>query len=84
MNLELQAFSDALAATVASAGEGVVRVDARHRMSASGIVWAADGVIVSAQHVVERDADIRIGLPDGGEVPASLAGRDPTDRKSVV
>lgn len=84
MNTDLQAFSDSLAATVAAAGNSVVRVDARHRLPATGIVWSADGVIVTAHHVVERDADIRIGLPDGREVPASLAGRDPSTDLAVL
>lgn len=84
MNSDLQAFSNSLAATVAAAGNSVVRVDARHRLPASGIVWSADGVIVTAHHVVERDADIHIGLSDGREVPASLAGRDPSTDLAVL
>lgn len=41
-------------------------------------MWAADGAIATADHVVERDDDIRIGLADGRVVAATLAGRDPT------
>jgi S1-C subfamily serine protease len=53
-----------------------VRVDARQRMPATGIVWSADGVIVTAHHVITRDEDLRIGLPGGNDVPARLVGRD--------
>jgi S1-C subfamily serine protease len=74
----LGAFSDALAEAVARAGGSVVRVDARRRQSASGIVWAADGLILTADHVLERDEDITVGLPDGRTVAAKVVGRDPS------
>ena len=71
----LAEFSDALAAAVASAGEAVARVEARDRIPASGIVWSADGVIVTANHVVERDDRITVGVGEDS-VPATLVGRD--------
>jgi S1-C subfamily serine protease len=71
-------LSNALADTVRAAGAGLVRVDARRRHPASGILWAADGLVVTASHVVRRDEDITVGLPDGRSVPAALVGRDPT------
>jgi S1-C subfamily serine protease len=73
----LARLSDDLAAAVERAGAGVVTVNARRRMPASGIVWTEDGLIVTANHVVERDEDITVGLPDGREVAARLVGRDP-------
>ena len=51
----LQSLSDDLAAAVEKAGQSIVRVEGRRRQSASGIVWSADGLIVTAHHVVERD-----------------------------
>jgi S1-C subfamily serine protease len=80
----LQDFSNALADIVAEAGKGVVGVDARRRMPATGIVWTADGVIVTAHHVVERDENIGVGLPDGKAVPATLVGRDPSTDLAVL
>jgi len=73
----LARLSDDLAAAVELAGAGVVTVNARRRMPASGIVWTEDGLIVTANHVVERDEDITVGLPDGRDVAALLVGRDP-------
>lgn len=73
----LATVSDELADAVERAGAAVVTVDARRRHPASGIIWSADGLIVSANHVVERDEEIEIGLPDGRKVAATLAGRDP-------
>ncbi|MCC6942963.1 MAG: trypsin-like peptidase domain-containing protein [Thermomicrobiales bacterium] len=73
----LASFSNALADAVEHSGAGVATVNARRRMPATGIVWAADGLIVSANHVVERDDDITITLADGATLPATILGRDP-------
>ena len=80
----LTSLSDALAETVAKVGPGVVRVEARDRLPASGIVWSRDGVVVTAHHVVERDDNISIGLPNGETVAADLLGRDPTTDLAVL
>jgi S1-C subfamily serine protease len=77
-------LSEALARTVESAGAGVVRVEARRRLAATGIVWSADGVIVTADHAVRQDEGIEVGLADGGAVPADLAGRDSTTDLAVL
>ncbi|MCB0201039.1 MAG: trypsin-like peptidase domain-containing protein [Anaerolineae bacterium] len=74
----LTALSNGLADTVEAAGQSIVRVDARDRMPATGIVWSADGLIVTSHHVVQRDDSISVGLPDGSAVAATLVGRDPT------
>ena len=84
MSNVLQTLSNDLAATVDAAGAGIVRVEGRRRMPASGIVWAADGVIVTAHHVVTRDSNLQIGLPDGETVSAQLVGRDPSTDIAVL
>jgi S1-C subfamily serine protease len=73
----LMSFSDALADAVASASNSVARIEARPRQPASGIVWQADGLILTADHVLERDEDVQVGLPDGRSVSATIVGRDP-------
>ena len=80
----LKNLSEDLATTVAEAGPGVVRVEGRRRLSASGIVWSTEGVVVTAHHVLESDENISVGLPDGKSVPATLAGRDPTTDLAVL
>jgi S1-C subfamily serine protease len=80
----LQQVSDALAAAVDAASASTVRIEARRRLPASGIVWSSDGVIVTAHHVVERQDAIQIGLADGQTVPATLVGRDPTTDVAVL
>jgi len=73
----LTSFSEELAGIVAAAGPSVVRVEARRRGGASGVVWSADGIVITSDHVLERDEEIRVGLPDGTAAAAALLGRDP-------
>ncbi len=77
-------LSNDLGEVIQRAGAGVVRVSARRRQAASGIVWSEDGLIVTANHVVERDENIQIGLPDGSKTAAVLAGRDPSTDIAVL
>ena len=84
MSEELKKFSDALADAAAAVGSSVVRVDARHRLPATGIVWSADGLIVTASHVVQEDAEITVGLPSGNEISAALVGRDPSNDLALL
>jgi S1-C subfamily serine protease len=77
-------LSDNLAATVETTGSAVVRVEARRRLPASGIVWSADGTLVTAHHVVEREDNISLGLAEGESTSATLVGRDPTTDLAVL
>jgi S1-C subfamily serine protease len=71
----LIALSDAMAEAVEKAGASTLLVEARRRIPASGIAFASD-LVLTADHVVEREEDIRLLLPDGSQRSASLAGRD--------
>lgn len=72
----LTALSEAMTEAVARAGAATLMVNARRRFPASGIAYAPD-LILTADHVVERDDDITVMLPDGSQVKATVAGRDP-------
>jgi S1-C subfamily serine protease len=72
----LTALSNAMADAVEKGGAVTVLVNARRRMPASGIIYKSD-LILTADHVVERDDDIRITLVDGESLSAAVAGRDP-------
>ena len=75
-NNALVALSEAMAGAVEKAGASTVLVDARRRMPASGISYTTN-LVLTADHVVERDEDIHILLSDGRRAAAALAGRDP-------
>ncbi|HJQ14238.1 MAG TPA: trypsin-like peptidase domain-containing protein [Anaerolineales bacterium] len=68
-------LSDALADAAEKAGKATVLVNARRRMPASGIAYASD-LILTADHVVEREDGIKVILADGAEVSARVTGRD--------
>jgi len=45
-------------------------------LPASGIAYTAD-LVLSADHVIEHEEGVHVLLPDGREIDAGLAGRDP-------
>lgn len=77
-------LSELLAMVVEKAGGSVVQVSARRGIGSSGVVWSADGVVVAADHNIQREEDITLGLPDGSTVPARVAGRDPSTGLAVL
>ena len=79
----LSALSDAMADAVEKAAAGTVLINARRRFPASGIAYAPD-LVLTASHVVERDEDIPVVLPNGDQVKAALMGRDPGSDLAVI
>ncbi len=77
------ALSNAMADAVAHAGASTVLVNARQRMPASGVAYAAD-LVLTADHVVEQEDSIKVLLADGTELSAKLLGRDPTSDLAVL
>lgn len=71
----LQTFSDELAAAVETVGSSVVRIDDGTRLTASGVVWSHDGLIVATSHGVESD-EVQVVFHDGKSLPARVLGRD--------
>jgi S1-C subfamily serine protease len=80
----LSDLSDSLAAAVEKAAASVVTVSARRRLAASGVAWTADGAVLTSDHVLEREDDIKVTLPDGSEHAATIAGRDPGSDLAVL
>ena len=76
MSNPLTDFSNGLTSAVEKGGANTILVDARKRYPASGIAYAED-IILTADHVVTREDDIKVLLPDRKSLPATVAGRDP-------
>jgi len=83
MTNPLTDFSNGLTSAVEKAGASTILVDARKRYPASGIAYAED-LILTADHVVTRDEDIKVLLPNGKSLGAALAGRDPGSDLAVL
>ncbi|HLH25341.1 MAG TPA: trypsin-like peptidase domain-containing protein [Chloroflexota bacterium] len=77
-------FSDDLARVVETAGQAVVAVKARRRVPGSGVLWSPAGTVVTADHVLERDDDVKVQLADGRELAATVVGRDPSSDLAVL
>jgi len=76
-------LSNSMVAATEKAAVSTVLVNARRRMPASGIAYAAD-LVLTADHVIEREDGISILLDSGVEAAASLAGRDPGSDLAVL
>ena len=73
--------STTVAAEVArTVGPAVVRVDARASDGAgagSAVLYDADGLLVTNEHVIADAAEVSVTLPDGSEHPAEVVGSHP-------
>ncbi|MFN0074751.1 MAG: S1C family serine protease [Chloroflexota bacterium] len=79
----LSQISDQLADASERASVSIVSVDARRRYGASGIVWT-DGIVVTADHVVEQEDSITVTGQDGRRQIGALVGRDPDTDLAVL
>ena len=83
MSAELIELSNALAEATERAAASAVAVHTESRGSSSGVIWRS-GVIVTADHALQRDEEIRVTLSDGRAVLVDLAGRDPSSDLAVL
>jgi serine protease DegQ len=75
--MNLTELSQQLSSVVRGLGPSVVSVDGGHRRGASGLVWSADGLVLTAAHKVLREDGLGVGLADGTRLEATLVGHDP-------
>jgi S1-C subfamily serine protease len=80
----LSELSTALAEAVETASSSLVLVNARRGYGASGLVWKPEGLIITANHVVQRDDGITVTPPEGTVVSARIVGRDPGTDLAVL
>jgi S1-C subfamily serine protease len=83
MSEALIALSNALAAATERAAIHMVAVHTGPRGSSSGVIWRA-GIIVTADHALRSDEEIKVTLPDQRVVSATVVGRDATTDLAVL
>jgi len=79
----VSALSDQLADAVERAGRAVVQVNGRPRQPSSGIVYAP-GLVLAADHALEREDDLTVETAAGPALPAQLVGRDGASDLAVL
>ena len=75
METVLSTFSNELSNLVQRISLSVVAVHARRHFPSSGVHWGPE-LVVTADHTISREEDIRVTLADGKALSASLVGRD--------
>src|SRR5207244_769053 len=84
MSMELLTdLSNQMAGAVERAAKSLVTVKGRARQPATGIAYAP-GLVLTANHVLERDEDLTIEAEDGKALAAQLAGRDPASDLALL
>jgi len=76
MTTTIESIFNELVQLVKAVAPHIVRIEARRRIPATGVVLG-NGIIATANHVVHAEKDIRIGLEGGETAVAQLLGRDP-------
>jgi S1-C subfamily serine protease len=83
MSEALIELSNALAAATERAAIHTVAVHTGPRGSSSGVIWRA-GIIVTSDHALRSDEEIKVTLPEQRVVPATLVGRDASTDLAVL
>jgi len=76
MSNAAQDLSNALADAVERVSASVVRVETGRRRPASGLIWSAEGLIVTTAHGLEREEGLEVTLETGQSHAATLVGAD--------
>jgi len=76
--------SDTFISLVDTVGPAVVRVEAPRQPGTTGLLWSADGLVVTANHALRRDEPIRVVLGAHDPREAQLLGRDPVADIAVL
>ena len=80
---ELTTLSNQMADAVERIAKSLVTVNGRERQSATGIVIANE-LVLTADHVVERDDNLTVAVANGTKLAAQLIGRDPSTDLAVL
>src|SRR5216684_3312102 len=82
-NQQWVALSQELANVIEKLSGSIVAVHGGRRLAGSGIHWRS-GLIVTANHMIRRDSELSITLPDHNSSLATLVGRDPSTDVAVL
>jgi S1-C subfamily serine protease len=76
-NNALLSLSEEIEHVADSVSQSVVSVHSRNRGNGSGVVWNANGHIVTCSHIVGDLDEVEVSLSNGRSYPAKVVGNDP-------
>lgn len=79
----LATISNQMASAVERISASLVLVNGRQRQPASGIAYAPN-LVLTADHVLEREDDLSVQTDDGRTLAAQFVGRDPATDLAVL
>jgi S1-C subfamily serine protease len=76
-NNGLLSLSEEIQHIVDNVSQSVVSVHSRNRGNGSGVIWNADGQIVTCSHIIGELDEVEVSLNNGKSYPAKVVGNDP-------
>src|SRR5574340_1495260 len=76
-------LSNQMADAIERISSALVLVNGRQGRPASGVVYG-QGLVLTADHVIEREDDLTIETPDKRTLPAQFVGRDRTTDLAIL
>lgn len=76
-NNALLSLSEEIEHVADNISQSVVSIRSRNRGNGSGVIWNADGNIVTCSHIVGELNEVEVSLSNGKSYPAKVIGNDP-------
>jgi S1-C subfamily serine protease len=76
-NNGLLSLSEEIQHIVDNVSQSVVSVHSRNTGNGSGVIWNADGQIVTCSHIIGELDEVEVSLSNGKSYPAKVVGNDP-------
>jgi S1-C subfamily serine protease len=76
-NNALLSLSEEIQHVADSVSQSIVSVSSRNKGNGSGVIWNADGHIVTCSHIIGELDEVEVGLSNGKSYPAKVVGNDP-------
>jgi S1-C subfamily serine protease len=76
-NNALVSISEAIVDVAENLSPSVVSIRSETGGNGSGVIWNANGYIITCYHVVKRLGEVEVALSDGTSISAKVVGTDP-------
>ena len=76
-NNALLSLSEEIQYIADNVSQSVVSIQSGNRGTGSGVIWNADGQIVTCSHIIGELDEVEVSLSNGKSYPAKIVGNDP-------